>query len=359
MELHRSYVERYQGLDEIERLGDAAQSLWSFDEEGNSKPAGPERVDDLAPLYRSAFDAIRALEDAFFDDMRVAVGGEGRNEIIERLRRSRMREMYIQPGENAIMFGGTKVGGVDVVELVRELELDVAQRESVRPILERYERESLALLERRWEAGFDLQKASMRLTFAIRSQESDGSFEPMAYQQLQQEIVQPASKRFDDADAAVGQLNRSVLAELRDALPRAQAQALRQAHDRKAFPRIYDDPVNVDEELTAALELPDLTTEQRDQLRNLAAGYRPEYEEACHQMVELKSEHGRSMTSIQTNEWQDMQEYFQQMQKLQFERNELNFRTINRMKAILNEDQIKRIGGLPEPGEQDENPYIW
>jgi hypothetical protein len=44
-----------------------------------------------------------------------------------------------------------------------------------------------------------------------------------------------------------------------------------------------------------------------------------------------------------------MQERQEQMEKMRFDRNELNQRVAANLKAALTEDQLTRIGGLPEP----------
>jgi DNA mismatch repair ATPase MutL len=112
--------------------------------------------------------------------------------------------------------------------------------------------------------------------------------------------------------------------------------------------------------LDEGLRLGDLTDEQRRIVTDLIAEYRPAYETLCEQMV--------SHTSTQPNinrafgwegeEWQKMQEQQEVMEKMRFDRNELNQRAVASLKAALTEDQIKRIGGLPEP-DDDEGFGMW
>ena len=112
---------------------------------------------------------------------------------------------------------------------------------------------------------------------------------------------------------------------------------------------MYEDPASVDRQLTEALALDDLTDAQREKLGELAATYRPEYERVSRAMVTLAAQRGPNLTTIEPEEWQEYQSRNAQMEKLRFDRDEMNFRANGRIRSTLTEEQLLRIGGLPSP----------
>ena len=154
------------------------------------------------------------------------------------------------------------------------------------------------------------------------------------------------------ARASIVELNRSTLARVSEALPADLAGELRRSYDRVAFRNLFDDPRSAEPLLGSALELPDLTAEQREALAESALGYRADYDAVSERMVAVMREASEAGEDRGRN-WQRRLERRNKLEKLRFDRGELNERTRRRLRAILNEHQIERIGGLPEPAPEE------
>jgi hypothetical protein len=75
--LYDNYMAEFKALEEnqIKAVRDAQQKLWAFNRgAGEVAPPGPEKIDELYSLRRSALQAIIALDHAFFEDIRITLG---------------------------------------------------------------------------------------------------------------------------------------------------------------------------------------------------------------------------------------------------------------------------------------------
>jgi hypothetical protein len=145
-----------------------------------------------------------------------------------------------------------------------------------------------------------------------------------------------------------------------EALPDAAGQSIKRAYNRRAFPDVYHDPRAADGHLASAMQLADLTEPQRSQIQEIAAEYQGAYEELSEQLAALESKSldvgamlaGGQGGAGQVN-WQAMQDQARAREKLEFERNDLSDKATTRLKAVLNEEQVRRLGGLSILPEDD------
>ena len=87
---------------------------------------------------------------------------------------------------------------------------------------------------------------------------------------------------------------------------------------------------------------------------DLGATYRAEYERLSREMIKHLGTSTMNTVGLDPEAFKQWQQRQQQLVKVRFDRNELNGRAISRLRATLTEEQILRIGGLPEPlGEDD------
>ena len=170
-----------------------------------------------------------------------------------------------------------------------------------------------------------------------------------------QQFIGPALQEFTDAEKAIGDLNKATLDKLIKVLSPGKASALRRAYDKKAYPSIYNDAASVEDHLSRALALPDLTADQRNRLSEVAADYRPAYEALCRRLIKLGGM-PRGELIGEDFDWKSEQDRQQSVATIRFDRDELSARAAARLGAILTEEQVRRIGGLPEPPE-DSNPW--
>jgi Spy/CpxP family protein refolding chaperone len=136
------------------------------------------------------------------------------------------------------------------------------------------------------------------------------------------------------------------------ALPGDLGYELRSDFNRLAFPSIHGDPGALDRKLNQALKLDSLTPDQRQKLNDLVAEYRPAYAAFCEQMVNATSgSEGVNLFGGDPEDVEKWQAREEAMEKLRFDRNELNSRGAQKLKGILNSEQLAQIGGLPTASE--------
>jgi len=358
--LHLDYLDRFEQLPVFERLEQARSANHErYRGESFDAAAAEQALDELYQLRREAFDAVRGLDEAFFDDVGVALLEEGRSDALDRVRRVRLRRAYAVAAADVYFGGDARAEAtLDLVAIVRGGDLPADGLAPADPILLDYETSSIDLVKGRFDAQFDLSKAQELFGLRMYRAQREGD-DSVSQMQTYGEFLNEPSRRLDRANDALAQLNRATLEKLLDALSAPSARSVRLAYLRAAHPRVYDDPICVDEQLNAAMDLDDLTGEQRSRLTELAATYRPEYERLSQEMVEVSRSVHIDPLSSETKDWEAWQEKQHRMQQLNFERNEINFRAINRLKAMLREDQLQRLGGLPEPPEEEEYEIYW
>ncbi len=98
-----------------------------------------------------------------------------------------------------------------------------------------------------------------------------------------------------------------------------------------------------------AVQGKDLTEQQRDRLDLLATTHDPEYLRLSKAMVAHVGKDTTNMMNFEAGDWQEYQKRQEQMQLIRFDRDELCYRAITKLKVILSAEQIKRIGSLPAP----------
>ncbi len=167
-----------------------------------------------------------------------------------------------------------------------------------------------------------------------------------------QKIVGPLISNVTEASRAIAQINRGTLAEILELLGEQSSRSVRYAYNRRAFPGVYYDQASVQSQLAAAMELDDLTGDQRDQLSDLGASYLSEYERLCLEMIDIMSSGGMDPSTFDQDDWTEWQKRQEQIQMIQFDRNELSYRAAARLEALLGGGQIARIGGLPSTDGQ-------
>jgi hypothetical protein len=213
--------------------------------------------------------------------------------------------------------------------------------------LQEYEKAALPLFKTRFAKAMDVQKAQELWQAEYTRMTAEGDANNVKMGLRYQEMMREPQEALGEASRSLSTLNRSTIDSIAAMLSGEAGGSLRAEYNRRAFPNVYGDEGAMDVPLTRARALPDLTDEQARQLTDLAAQYHPAYAVLCEDMI--KSSSGRSnmwatIDEDNADEWQQREEA---LAKLRFDRSELNARAAGQLKAILTEDQLKRIGGLP------------
>ncbi len=353
---YEDYLELYQSLPEVQELIEANRTLWDFDpESGTSTPPTKEMISRAYALRRQAIEAIRTTDEAFFENVRTIAESE-RYPLVDRLQRNRLRRVYAGTAGGQYTLGrdNSAEASTDIGNIIFAQKLSEEEMERLDTVLADYELAAIDAFRQRLEAQLDLQELSD--TWAAEIQEAS-SMDIAAVIELQQRyretMVEPTA-RVSRTDEAIIALNRATLGRIDAILGSTEARTIRQKYSRRAFPTVYDDPASVDKHLKAARDIEDLTADQRQQLDELAAEYRPQYAELSVKMAELIGKMGRAnVVGFDTEQFKQWQSKQQKLAKHRYDRNELNARAISRLKTVLTEEQIQRIGGLPEPQEDE------
>ncbi|MCH7798856.1 MAG: hypothetical protein IID28_10495 [Planctomycetes bacterium] len=348
-DLHAGYAQQFDSIEALRELQAAGRSLWRYDPAtGTTEPPATDAFERVHQLRLKAIERIILVDRSFFDDVQALTPDE-HVRTLARLRTRRLRQIYTV---NAPMYrfglDQSAEGSIDLVEIVQAGTLDEDDLQLIDSILATYEEPATDLFRTRFEAQLSYQRTMQMWSAEARAHQGDpdaGMESAMRYR----EIVGEASKKVDDAGRNVAQLNRRTIEELVDTLSDAAGTSIRLAYERKAYPSIYKDPVSIERPLRAAFKLKDLTGQQREQLDELAASYEPEYQRLSAAMVKHVGRNQVNPMNFEVGDWQDYQKKQEQLQRLRFDRDELCYRAISRLKVILDPGQIKRIGGLPAP----------
>lgn len=204
-----------------------------------------------APAIMQAFcDKRSAIERGFFDDLRLTLTPE-QDEKWSAMERLRRRERTLAPG----MLSGESV---DLVKVMRELDLPESVRADVREALSGYEAElDRALIERN----------------QFRERQQDAIQIGGAPPDLGK--MQELTTKSREASAKVRDVNRRHARLIRGMLPDDLGAAFDARISALAMPDVYG-PSRVTRLLDAAGGLDDLTAEQRRALQDLREAYRRE-----------------------------------------------------------------------------------
>jgi hypothetical protein len=335
----------------------ANQERWTPDPSTNM-PKSPtlQSIEEVFRLRQAAMQAIRAADNEFFDNVEAAVLTPEQTPLLKRVRLARQRHTLNPSSSFTYSFGtASQEAGIDLSKLILRLRLDEQSAKSIDAELLNYEEAVTALFVLSYEASLETSKAQERWQIeAVKFQGEGGN--PVALSQKYQDIMKEVGKKAADVRAQIAKLNRQTLEKLLAALPADKSFALRNEFNRQAYPNIFNDGSSVERHLREALKLSDLADDQRRRVSDLAAEYQPAYTNLCDQMVNLTagSEPPDFMTGFDADAWKKYQELHEAISKLRFDRSELNQRAISQLKGILSEEQIRRLGGLPEPTKENE-----
>lgn len=386
--LHDDYLEKFELLKDgdIKTVREAERALWSMPPGGGQvNPPTPAAVENVYALRQRALAAIQALDSSFFEDVRSTLIDGEQSAAMERVTLARQRHVYNRGGDAGNMFmpgmrgremrgrterqagGGPGRGGraerggagarafrmfanqsdeasVDLAALVDELKPEPADPAAFNAALLAYEQTVTAAFQKNYETGLRVQLARDRMMAEATSIE--GGDRRVQITADVRNLMEGDGRAAREARQAIADLNKSSLATLSGMLPAGQAQSLRRAYNREAFPGVFRDPRSAEPHLAAALALGDLTEQQRSTIQEVAAEFHGAYDQMCERMLELEATAPDMGGPPQNRDWQAFQQRLRDREKLEFDRNELSDKALARLRAALTEPQIQQLGGL-------------
>ena len=353
-ELHPAYVDWFESAIEEHRA--IINEHWSSGRLGSGMgsdealQAELQRIDKLDDERRTAQAAIRQVDDRLMQQLAARLAPDDQTRFLQHLQLARQRQFY-ERGVRRFSGHPNRAAGINLVALAAK-HLQQSQLAERHDLLLEYERQFAAALERRFEALWQRQYAADRM-FPLLGLEGGGDAQSRdEYIQLQHQVRQ--------AHREVAEVNQRFVVELADDLPHQQQAELIEAFQRAAYPQVFDDPANACDAVTAAFALPDLTSEQRSVLSDIAAGFWPAYRQLTSDMIDHIAAHYGDVPANLNMGSADLtrqrEAFANELEQLRFKRDEIHIRAIQGLRAVLSGDQIRRIGGLPDPGDERAEP---
>ena len=158
-----------------------------------------------------------------------------------------------------------------------------------------------------------------------------------------QERVARAGEAHQGAMRMVSNLNRRGVAAINAALGRDLGWRVERAYNAACYPDVYSDHRTAENDLEKSRRL-ELTGAQTTALNDLEGNYHVSYERISADMIDAqRAAEGAEMGLLQGRFPREMAEREIQMERLRFDRRELNERTRAMLRAILNAEQRRAV----------------
>lgn len=379
--------------EQITPLNEAMRE--AFRQGGGPGGGGMAAMQEISQMREAAFNALTQLEKTFFDDVEIAVIGPEQQQELRRVRAERERAIYLAGGRVGMMMGGgpgmmafgggaSNEAGIDLTRLLFDAEIASQHRQAVLDVLDGYSDQATSLLKSRFEAEQGMRRAMER--FAPPPGSSPDAAREIAMERGREigQVMQTYGRTMREATDAMTELNRRTLDSLAERLPQAEATSLRRAFERQAYPEVFNDPGSLEPRLAAIFELPDLSESQRTRIMELAADYRRSYSQVSDRMIEVHAAGGGNQAAGGpqrggqpgarggdgrgqrgqggrmggmapgggAEQWQAREEQRNALERLRFERTELNERALRQLRSVLTPSQVEQIGGLDPVDER-------
>jgi hypothetical protein len=359
MPLLEVLLEDYRGkYAEIESgpLAELGSSSGPF---GNPEIPAARRSD----LQREATERLLALDAEFFANLAAARAADADPEAVTRLANERQRSVHRDAMRGSSGFSPLSMQEsqpFDLVTAVAEAGLPDATVAALDAVLVAYDGDMTPLLSSSYA-----RTAAAARTVAIEQEkyqkiveeESDsgavrtvtGSSADLPEAEAM-ERQRAAQREIDAVQAAIRTAQDAAVARALAAAPEGDDRTrLADALDRAAYPQLFRDGRSAGPRFEAALALPDLTPDRRSAIETAFAAWRSEWRRITGAMIEsrrrLATEAGSrgegadAMPLLVANQ--------EAMQRLRFERSEVNEKGMRALKPLLTPEQAAQVGDLP------------
>ena len=372
--MHADYLTSYSQISntDVRALQQARANLRRPEspQDAANRPTA-EQIDEVYNLRTRALNAIRDLEQVFFDDIETLIASQEQLPTVRRLRLARERAVFnrgISAGDGGFTpftgrpgrrgrsfmpdFGRqSREARVDLTTVVDALELSDDDRAKLDEPLLDYETNVTDAFRQHYEHTIRLNREREKMTVQMPRPRSEGeggdrAARRSAWQSFRQ-VMEDYGGKARETGAAIVELNRATLSSLSEALDGEHAAALHSAYNRMAFPSVYEDSQAAERYLTTALKLPNLEDDQGTKISAIIQEFRPAYEDLSNQMAHIHAESQLGETGFDRSRWRDYQQRRNQLDVLRFDRDEVNAKALRRLAEVLTEQQ-EAVIGLPD-----------
>ncbi|MFO0782887.1 MAG: hypothetical protein U0636_04310 [Phycisphaerales bacterium] len=390
-QLYSDYAQKFKALDDT--AGEAVREvLYGFppslhsvmidettgeaaDAGAPAKPARTTRTMDDMRAGISRLDAyvsqLAELDDATLGALGAAVGASapgsaqpGAHSRVQGIKEERARQRLAQLGYPASPMLEMELRDLrapyDLATLARNCNLRAADRAAADAVLAEWSPAAVASMEqtRATMRGLAVkileveEKLTQTMTETRRAANGSESRsvqrEVSAPDQSVMEEHQKLTQKAREAVQAGGAQNSEARKRLEAAVSPEGRMALLSAWCRAVAPRAFNDKKNADTQLAAALALADLSPEQRRQLEALRSNHDAEHAGLTERIGVLAAEiafpDGESQKAGQPSNAELSRQ--RSLDRLRFDRSELNERSLRRIRTILTPAQCEAVPGL-------------
>ncbi len=320
-----------------------------------------EAISRRAALKRSITERTIALDREFFSGLGAAFGDRFSPAEIARLKSERERAAYRSADAGGMMFGSgfgqSKAATIDLAEIVRDAKLAEATLTTIRERLDAWDRAATDAFRQRFNERVSAQEGHEELERQLSEQSrAEGRPGEVRIESGNEtfEKMEALRKRGDAADRLTRSLNEGARDDLAALIADAEERRrLIDAWNRKVWPGVARDRRNIDSKIELALGLEGLTADQRTRLDAIAGEHRLEYRRIIDEMVRTheESEPKPGEDAMQGIDIGAMRKRQETMNRLTFERDELNEKTFRRLREALVEmvgdERAKLLGEMP------------
>ena len=321
MLVHQDYLDRFKAANDV--LMDAMRKLQedagrTRDWEAMMKPMGQIALGFMNTMER--------LEKSFFDDLRALAIGPEQEAAFARVERARRREQAIAMESMSMVSGAT----LDLHDIARTIE--VSGNASVAEALLAYEAEIDPINRRMIDRAMEFSRSQMR-------QMQEG----FNWDEASMTRMQEAMKEMRDLGTQGKAVNARFARQVMQILPAdAQGKWDREVKQR-TWPTVYR-PSKAERQIESALKLEDLTAAQREGLNAVAESYRRE-------STPINERWAKTIDDQQSKDeqsWWGWGADTSGTDAIAKEREALDDRFVERVRALLTPDQIAR---MPKAGD--------
>jgi hypothetical protein len=312
----------------------------------------PERgeLEELVEQYQRVIDRMWAIDRSFLDGL-VEVVSDEQAARLPRVRRA--RELAVYRGVAMEFVEEMNPGAaVDLTSIMREMDLTASEEQRIDPLLTTYEAALLRETKDLYGILIDLSTVILDTIDALglREMTPEQIIAHIQDEQVQQSLratFDEQSKPFQAAAHDLSSLNLRTFGQLAAALDDEHQDRLRDAYYGRAYREVYRGEPAWRERFRAALELPDLSEEQRQALESQRDSSVGQQKQLMEQMVELlESDRTYRTTTRFSGEEPDPNE--ERIASLRERYREIGETAASALEAILGPDLLTQLDG-PSP----------
>jgi hypothetical protein len=304
------------------------------------------RLRSIGTASKEAAESVAVLDTIFFDDLAAITGLERFDINLKMLENHRERQRTAAP-DDPFGWRGGEGDTIDLVGLyVMSNKSDELQNgleeESIKAVLNAMQgyHDNIHVAHNNYvKAMYNLNHLQDAMWLMEDSEQNQRVAEKMQNRWRDAFLDVSTSKK------ALLLANQNVMESLLSSVSETDYWRVRTEFVKKAYPDILKKDADLTTMLTAAIAIPSIDKTQASQLKELATSYRSDYWNLCEAMIKNHQENATSKSDGEFLNKEDMHRQLR-LERLRFQRKELNDRIRMRLRMVLNEDQIKDVPGL-------------